>query len=366
MKRFSLLCFLMTAAFSAVFTQKLIDGGKPRAAAKTENRESYFVKFPQGVEVYKIRDTGGDDRKDFFEIKKQGKKLGTINADINAFGGTTDNFFAFYGDLDKNKSKELIVVDFNGSGNGLGVNFYTVSIFPDFETKGFAAPLTFNDSEFGRDGTFIYDAKKNETLILITEWGGVEIKDPKRGSGLYFTGKFFRYAGGRLAPANDKPILARRYLNSFEKERFRTDSDPRRPYLWLTSPAAIKLSAEPIFSVKPATSQSGVVEKYENFSDSFKDGEETKKVTIDQIVVRLDSGEKKTVILLKNPDYVDLPGDAGKIMPEDFGFLASKITLPSDLSPLYFFDDLRGKKVQLNSYVNEQGAPPIYRLWFVE
>lgn len=366
MKRFCLLCFLMTAAFSAVFAQKLTYGGKPRAATKTESKESYFVKFPQGVEVYKIRDTGDGDRRDYFDIKKQGKSLGTINADIDAFGGSTDNFFAFYGDLDKNKSKELIVVDFNGSGNGLGVNYYTVSIFPDFETKGYTIPLTFNDSEFGRDGTFIYDAKKNETLILITEWGGVEIQDAKRGGGLYFTGKFFRYAGGRLIPAKDKPILARRYLNSFEKERFRTAGDPRRPYLWLTSPAALKLSGEPIFAVKPEISQAGIVEKYERYNDNYKDGGETKNITVEQMIVRLSSGEKKTVVLSKNPDYINLPSDAEKIIPENFGFLSSKITLPSDLSPLYFFDNLRGKKVRLNSYVTEPGTPPVYRLWFVE
>lgn len=366
MKCFCSICFLILVTFSASFAQKLAYGGKPQAGAKTEKMESHFVRFSPGVEVYKIRDTSGDERRDYFDIKKQGKSLGTIEADVNAFGGSTDNFFAFYGDLDKNKSKELVVVDFNGSGNGLGVNYYTINIFPDFETKGYTIPLTFNDSEFGRDGTFVYDAKKNETLILITEWGGVEIKDPKRGGGLYFTGKFFRYADGRLIFAKDKPILARRYLNSFEKERFRTDNDPRRPYLWLTSPAALKLSAEPIFAVKPETSQTGVVEKYENFDEYYKDGEGSKSVKIEQMIVRLDSGETKTVVLSKSPDYVDLPSDSGKIMPESFGFLSSKITLPSDLSPLYFFDNLRGKKVQLNSYVTEQGTPPIYRFWFVE
>lgn len=366
MKRFCLFCFLIFVTFSAVCAQKLTYGGKPQAAAKTENKEAYFVKFPQNVEVYKISDASGDDRRDYFEIKKQGESVGTITADINAFGGTTDNFFAFYGDLDKNKSKELIVIDFNGSSNGLGVNYYTINILPDFETKGYTAPLTFNDAEFGRDGTFVYDAKKNETLILITEWGGVEIVDPKRGGGLYFTGKFFRYAGGRLIPAKDKPILARRYLNSFEKERFRTQNDPRRPYLWLTSPSALKLSAEPIFAVKPQTSQFGTIEKYESLDESYQDGAQTSSAVVEQISVRFDSGETKTVVLSKTPDYINLPSDAGKIIPEDFGFFASKITLPSDLKPLHFFGNLSGKKVQLNSYTVEQGAAPIYRLWFIE
>lgn len=366
MKRFCSICFLILATFSAVFAQKLIYGGKPRSGATAENKESFFVKFPQGIEVYKVRDTSGDDRRDYFDLKKQGKSLGTINADINASGGTTDNFFAFWGDLDKNKSAELVVVDFNGSSNGLGVNYYTINIFPDFETKGFSIPLTFNDFEFGRDGTFIYDAKKNETLILLTEWGGVDIIDPKRGSGTYFSGKFFRYADRRLVPATDRPILARRYLNSFQKERFRTENDPRRPYLWLTSPAALKLSAEPIFAVKPETSQSGIIEKYENFDETYKDGDETKNISIEQIVVNLDSGEKKTVILSKNPSYIDLPSDTGKIVPESFGLLPAKITLPDDLSPLYFFDNLRGKKVQLNSYVTPNETSAIYRLWFVE
>lgn len=366
MKRCLSISLFVLSLFFAVNAQKLVYGGLPKAASKTAGTNSYSVNFAKGISVYKIQKDENDNRKVYFELKKDSKTLGKIDADVNAFGGELSNFYAFLGDLDKNKSDELIVVDFIGQSNGLGVSYYTVNIFPDFETKGFTTPLTFKTSEFGKNGTFVYDAKTNETLILQTEWGGVEIKDPKRGSGLYFTGRFFRYKNGKLKPVLNKPTLARRYLNSFEKERFQTEKNPRRPYLWLTSPAAIKISADPIFSIKPADAQSGIIEKYENIAETYKnDDQEIRNFSVQQIVVKLDSGESKTIILSKSTDY-PLPDEANKIQPVTFGMLPAKLTLPSDFSPAIVFDKLEGRKVQLNSYVTEPGSEPVYRLWFIE
>lgn len=367
MKHYFSVIFLILGLIFLANAQKLVYGGKPKVAPKVSGVESFYITFPKGIGVYKVQNDTDEDRQIYFEFKKDTKTLGKIDASLNASGGELSNFHALLGDLDKNKSAELIVVDFNGQSNGLGVNYYTINIFPDFETKGFTKPLTFNTSEFGKDGTFIYNAKKNETLILQTEWGGVNIKDAKRGGGLYFTGRFFRFRNGRLKPAGDKPILARRYLNSFEKERFRTDKDSRRPYLWLTSPSAIKLTADPVFSVKPVSTQSGIIEKFEDITEQYKNNNnETRNVNIQQITVRLDSGEIKTFVITKSEDYTDLPSDKNKIFPETFGVLPTKMIFPSDFSPLLVFDKLEGKRVQLNAYQEDKETPPTYKLWFIE
>lgn len=359
--------FLILTTVSTVSAQKLIDGGKPKAAPRTAETESSYIQFPKNLRVYKVRNLSEESTSNYFEIVQNGKSLGKFDVSEDSFRPETNNFQAFWGDLDKNKAAELVIVDFNGQGNGLGVNHYTINILADFEKRGFAAPLSFNTSEFGKDGTFLYDARKNETLILQTEWGGVNIKDAKRGEGLYFTGRFFRYANGKLKPAADRPILARRYLNSFQNERFRTENDPRRPYLWLDSPAALKLSADPVFDEKPSNIYTGTIEKIETIRQPHeKPNGESQTVEIQQITVRLDSGENKTIVLSKNSAVSQLESRESKIIPENFGFLPAKFTLPRDFSPTLVLENFQGRKVQLNVYQQSQDSQPNYSVWFIE
>lgn len=366
MKRYILFSLLILTFAFTVNAQKLIYGGKPKLFESKGNIKAYEVKFPNGLIVRKFDRKTEDDANGFFEISKGRNALGEISASING-ASSTDNFHAFFGDLDKNKSAELVIVDFDVQSNGLGVSYYTINIFPDFETKGFQTPITFNTQEFGANGTFVYDAKTKETLILLTEWGGVQITDPKRGEGLYFTGRFFRYSDGKLKLATDKPILARRYLYSFERERFRTKKDSRRPYLWLTSPDSIKLTTDPVFALKPISTQTGIIEKYEDVTEKrVSEDSETKDIFISQIVVKLDSGESKICVLSKSEEYTQLPSDKDKIFPEDFGILPVKLTFPGDFNPKLAFDELEGKRVQINAYQADSESPLTYKLWFVE
>lgn len=359
--------FLILALSSIVSAQKLIDGGKPKSAPKTAKNESSYVQLPKNLRVYKVKNTAQEFAPLHFEIVQNGKSIGKFDVSEDSFRPETDGFYAFWGDLDKNKSNELIVVDFNGQGNGLGVSHYTIYILPDFESRGFSTPLSFNTSEFGEDGTFIYDAKKNETLILQTEWGGVNVKDAKRGDGLYFTGRFFRYQNGKLISAADKPILARRYLNSFQSERLRTGNNSNRPYLWLNSPAALKLSADPIFDEKPSETYTGTVEKLETLRQSHqKPNGESQIFEIQQVTVRLDSGENKTIVLSKNSAVSQLESNETKIIPENFGFLPAKFTLPRDFSPTLVLENFQGKRVQINSYRRSENSKPFYGVWFIK
>ncbi|HRH42930.1 MAG TPA: hypothetical protein PKY82_14975 [Pyrinomonadaceae bacterium] len=366
MKRYFLFGLLVLTFIASANAQKLTYGGKPKAVKVEGLTDSFCVTLANSTIVCKGKETGEDGDGKFF-VRKNGQKKGEIDASLGVYG-SGDNFFAFYGDLDKNKSAELVIVDFASQSNGLGVSYYDINIFPDFQTKGFQKPINFGTTEFGIDGTFVYDAKANETLILITDFNGLDNISKKEGT--YFVGRFFRYQNGLLKLATDKPIYARRYLNSFEDERYRTEKNPLRPWLWLNSPKAQKVSVDTEFSVKPISSETGVVEKVETLKETTKnEDDEGKTVEIKQITVKLNSGATKMIVLRKNPEYVELDSDKGKIFPEIFGIMPATISLPKDLDVTLVFGNLEGKKVVINSYKPfefDEDKKPRYKVLFYE
>ena len=155
-------------------------------------------------------------------------------------------------------------------------------------------------------------------------------------------------------------------MNSFERERFRTETDPRVPYLWLQSADTLKLKTDPAFDKNFASSEGGTIERLETASEFDGEGEDRREVKFTQIIVRLDSGTKKTVVISKNPEYTNLPGDAGKIFPLNFGFTPQKILLPSGFNPLNSIDNVENRRVQINLEKPDAESPPNYYIWFVE
>lgn len=367
-KSFLVLMFLLS--LTAIGTaQKLVNGGKPQSAAVDGFIRAECINAAKNTRVCKgmKANENGDG---VFIVQQNHKTLGMIDAAVNS-QSQPQNFYVLYGDLDNNKAAELIVVDFNGQSMGMGVSFYNINIFPDFETKNFQKPLRFSTYEFGADGTFVYDAAKRETLILATEWQDYEVIDP-RGGGLYFIGRFFRYQNGTLKPAAGKHVLTRRYLSSFQNERGKTLSSPRIPYLWLNSPSAKKLSVDPEFMINPDSSQTGVIEKFERIKEkAAAEGGEMREVEIEQITVRFDSGKTETIIFTKSEGIASLVSNKGKIFPERFGVLPQKLAFPNDFEPTIVFDKFEGKRVRLDAFKPEHAkaenpAEQIYKLWFIE
>lgn len=366
MKRFILISLMISGAVFSVHAQKLVYAGKPKAVKVEGLSGSFCADLPNQTSVCKGRDLTDEGSGRFFIRQKQQK-----TGEIDAAGGLysrPDQFFAYYGDLDRNKSAELVIVDFDSQGLGLGVSYYTINIFPDFQTKGFQTPLRFGTTEFGVDGTFVYDAKRKETLILLTDFYSSENISKKDGT--YFIGRFFRLQNGLLKPATDKPIYARRYLYSFENQRFRTAGNPLRPWLWLNSNKALKLRADPEFLVKPFASETGVVEKFETITEKLEKAEEgTNVVHVKQVIVKMSSGDMVTIVIQKKPDDVGLDSDAGKMFPEVFGLLPAMISLPRDLDISLVLGDLTGKKVVINKYPPfefDELKMPRYKVLFYE
>lgn len=370
----NLFCVILLALFLApgagVSAQRLLNGGKPALARVAGYAQTRCVNAGRIARVCKANDERNDDGDSVFLIQQNQKTVGTLKASRNA-AATTENFHVFSGDLDKNGAAELVVVDFDNQSLGLGVSYYTVNIFPDFETKGFQAPLSFPTVEFGAEGSFVYDAGANETQILLGEWHGYDHLDLPRKGGVYFVGRYFRYRNGKLKPVAGKPVFARRYLSSFENERARAKNS-RAPLAWFASPQTKRLLIDPEFTLKADSSETGTIEKFETLTERVTDADnETKEVKINQISVRLDSGKIVTFVLSKSEPDADLPGDKDRIRPEKFGLLPIKIALPADLPPTAVFDRFEGGKVRIDTFKpqypdGETPADPVYKLWFVE
>lgn len=348
MKRTIFLILVILTISVGAGAQKLSHGGKPKLFESKGGIRAYEVKFPNGVTIRKFDRKTEEDADGFFEISRGSKWLGEIPGAVTQ-AASIEKFDAFWGDLDKNNSAELVVVDLIGESMGMGIDYYSISIFPDFETKGWQPPLTFSTEEFGARGTFVDEPKTDETLILITDFNGLNNISPNK-PGTYFVGRFFRYSSGKLKPALDKPVYARRYLRSFEKYRFATEADPRRPWLWLNSPQALKLKIDPEFSLKPLTSENGTIERAETIVRRGDDEENPQEYKLVQLVVRMDSGATKIIGLWDANDGEEKEDEKGKILPEIFGIAPANISFPKTISPLDVWENLEGKKVILNSY----------------
>jgi hypothetical protein len=172
------------------------------------------------------------------------------------FLGETSDFEVLQGDLDADGQRELIVANRDYTSNGVGVNFWTISIFSAGDLGNFRLPLTFSVEEYGSSGTFVSNGRI--VRILATRW--LWTTDPKgrRGDGLYLTGQWWRYSRGELIPSSNQAIVARRYLVSFAVERGRTDNSPGIPFKWLSGPKAESLPSDPILARKNSETE-GVI-----------------------------------------------------------------------------------------------------------
>lgn len=315
--------------------------------------KTYCIDFSRQQRVCK---SAKSDSGEFeFLIQKNGETVQTIKSNVGSF---TDKFWVYKGNLDKKNSDELVIVDYNGASNGLGVSYTTVYIFSDIK-NGFNDLLRYPLEEFGERDNFIFDKSKSETLILATEWREYKNLDPKRGWGLYLVGRWFHLRNGKLKIAFDKPTLARRYTFGFEKERWETIGEyenNHRPYLWLKNPKTHKLYSEPKESAEKISTFTGKIEKYTeiNLDDKYER----------EFTIRTNNNEK-IICRFGLPYSGNEKEYQGKLSIKDFGLLPRNLAFPQSFSPLSIFDKLEGKKVKIESFQDEFNYKFI-RLWFLE
>jgi hypothetical protein len=148
------------------------------------------------------------------------------------------------GDLDQDGRDEVVITQFVSASNGMAVTVDQVEVLDG--ANPWSPPLQFLNQEFGLRGTFTWSKRDHRCRILATRWqNGV---DRHRGGGLYLVGEWHNYRTGELFPDTTRPVLARRYLESFETARA-NDVNSRSesiPFRWLRSPRTEAIDAMPL------------------------------------------------------------------------------------------------------------------------
>jgi hypothetical protein len=274
------------------------------------------------------------DERDVFVILKDGAQVGVWPATSSM--GETSDFEVLRSDFNHDGRSELILANHDGTSNGLGIDFWTITIFPDTNFSTVADPLTFSIEEYGTYGTFVADnhARLN---ILATRW--IWTRDPKgkRDVGLYLVGHWWRYESGQLVPQLNRATLARRYLLSFAYERGETSGTDRVPYRWLKNPRAERLKAEQITGAS-FRDEPGIIE---DVTDVTKPGSERAV----RLKIQADDGE---TVYYRYPR----PEGPGLSTPsvEYLGDAASGRIYPRYYFPAQIAAWLKGKRATLRSY----------------
>jgi hypothetical protein len=125
--------------------------------------------------------------------------------------GSAESLRVMRGDLDADGRPELIVSEWMDMSNGLGIRYYRLSIFSGADPS--RPPLRVNVDDFDPRGSFARPAGGGPCRLIATRW--TELRDPRRGVGMYFTGQWMRYRAGRLEHDLERPVVVRRLLNSF-------------------------------------------------------------------------------------------------------------------------------------------------------
>jgi hypothetical protein len=150
------------------------------------------------------------DTTQVIQVIANGQTLHEWPADYS-LAGSAESLRTMTGDLDADGRPELIVAEWMDMSNGLGIRFYRLSIFNG--TDPARPPLRVNVDDFTPDGSFVRPARGGPCRLIATRW--TELRDERRGEGMYFTGQWMQYRDGRLEHDPERPIVVRRLLNSF-------------------------------------------------------------------------------------------------------------------------------------------------------
>lgn len=341
--------FLLVMAINlCAFGQRTLSKAKaPEAASISGYVRASCVSLPGGIRICKCV----SDDEDVFVVEKEGVRGGKWPT--SSFLGETSDFEVLTGDLDGNGSKELIVANHDMTSTGLGVNYWTISIFsPGASLQDFERPLMFMVEEYGSFGTFVQ--ARGGVNILATRWLWTKALSGRRGVGLYLTGRMWRYRDGTLQPVPQRPLMARRFLNSFADERGRTSESPDVPYRWFNNPQAEARRIDPLIAFKAKETLEGVV------SDVTL-SEKKDEIRIHFALART-SGQSSSQISYAYPGE---PDENEKNAFRHVGETTTNIVYPQNYLPAQPVKWLKGRRCKLVTYDGEYKSENLKVLWLL-
>lgn len=182
-----------------------------------------------------------------FLLERRGHALAEMPDTLMA--GRLRSFDVITVDLDGDGSREYVLAAWNTQGNGIGINSWTVRVFAADWTllRQFDEVLDWGDNN-------LVAAPKGRRGCDIAITSFIDSVNRKSVPGVSFEARFFALKAGTMAPADDRPVLQRRYDRAFERQRTRLferseDSgdaeikgDLRR---WLSHPATRRIKPGP-------------------------------------------------------------------------------------------------------------------------
>lgn len=268
----------------------------------------------------------------FFALVKDRRILGTWPGAIMAGGGS--RFEAVIADLDGDHKEELIVADSTGI-NTAGHALWQLSIFPNYQERGFTKPLQFTTEQYAAAGTFMQTPGDPRCNLLITEWQ-LHVFEPRSEAfkAYDYIGRWYHYKDGFLEPLAGRPIRVRRWSDTW----YRVPRSRQTPYDWLSHPTAKTFTEEPLTRTALVAEVRGEIVNVVKTKNPAMDTERL------DISLRLLTGETR-VYYWYDDDLTDQPNEVCHL-----GDARTGILFPMDYEPADLKAWLVGKQVRLVDY----------------
>lgn len=343
------LFLLLLLLCSVVRAGRLRPGTVPKEADFANYKGAVCSELDGDYRVCKVMLTYDGDAE--YEVFHKDKIVNSFNAPFwSTADAAPEDFWTYRGDLDNDGSREIVLVSGEGVSNGMGVTYVTVHILSDPMMLGKKTHVKFPLKEFGPGQSFIFNPKNKRTEILVTYWADSNSLDPRRGWGTYLFGKWFRYDKGKLKPILSRPIRARRFLNSFARIRDNGSYPNRYPYKWLSSSNTHRFYDEPMpKDGRLHTECTGTVSNYDADTGNM--------------AIACDDGTSLYATLKPENATNTL------IYFDTIGFWKSKYRLPNGFEPIVVMDNVRDKRVRIQTYRNDWEYLPSSEsafLWFLD
>ncbi|HEU0299595.1 MAG TPA: hypothetical protein VFR37_09080 [Longimicrobium sp.] len=202
----------------------LVVADSPRAAAGPGCVQAYCTTTADGRRVCACR----GDTTTTMRVEAEGRLVREWPASFTFVG--EELFTATHGDLDGDGRAELIVGQFVTASNGIGIEYFDLTIFDGRDPA--RAPVRLRVEDYDPRGAFVRPRRGGACRLIATHWEW--LRDQRRGPGLYFTGQWMEYRDGRLLHDASRPVVVRRLLHSFRHH----DPIPGKPFAHLRDPRA--------------------------------------------------------------------------------------------------------------------------------
>lgn len=305
--------------------------GLTKLSAPTEQKvagadKAFCVQFDNKNRFCKVLADGDSS---FFIESDERQIAGWTTA---AFLGDISQFEVWRVDLDGDRREEIVISNFDGQSNGMGVNYRTLYILPsDWKTSDASRidPLRFSAEDFSVAGGFIKNNKINRFDILVSNWESDWQAKGKK-SGLYLVGRWFNYKNGSLIPS-EKSLVVRRYSRQFEKERLATLENGKIPAVWIKPTNSETRKTDLMNTSETATILNGTIEKINPFPS----------LTLE---IKTSDGKNQTI------EYSNENYDSSASRFSFFGDWRTRRIFPKNYLPENLTEELKGKRIRLVRY----------------